>query len=100
MNESEISDIIETIKKRSAYDADTLVAYVSRRKAIIKLFERMLEMKEDGKYELESMIHNLVFPMGLTNESITYQYHNLWLLDDRFSTFRYIASDRSITSMS
>lgn len=100
VNEEEINNIIETIKKRSAYDADKLVAYVSRRKAIISLFEKMLEMKENGKYELESMIHNLIFPMGLTNESVNYQYHNLWLLDDRFSTFRFIASDRSITSFS
>ena len=99
-NEGEIQEIIETIKKRTPYDADSLVAYVARRKAIIRLFEKMLEMKENGKYELESMIHNLIFPMGLTNETVTYQYHNLWLLDDRFSTFRYIASDRSITSMS
>ena len=99
-NEGEIQEIIETIKKRTPYDADSLVAYVTRRKAIIRLFEKMLEMKENGKYELESMIHNLIFPMGLTNETVTYQYHNLWLLDDRFSTFRYIASDRSITSMS
>ncbi len=99
-NEGEIQEIIETIKKRAPYDADSLVAYVARRKAIIRLFEKMLEMKENGKYELESMIHNLIFPMGLTNETVTYQYHNLWLLDDRFSTFRYIASDRSITSMS
>ena len=100
VNEEEINNIIETIKKRSAYDADKLVAYVSRRKAIISLFEKMLEMKENGKYELESMIHNLIFPMGLTNESVNYQYHNLWLLDDRFSTFRFIAFDRSITSFS
>lgn len=100
VNEEEINNIIETIKKRSAYDADKLVAYISRRKAIISLFEKMLEMKENGKYELESMIHNLIFPMGLTNESVNYQYHNLWLLDDRFSTFRFIASDRSITSFS
>lgn len=99
-NEGEIQEIVETIKKRTPYDADSLVAYVARRKAIIRLFEKMLEMKENGKYELESMIHNLIFPMGLTNETVTYQYHNLWLLDDRFSTFRYIASDRSITSMS
>ena len=100
VNEEEISSIIDTIKKRTAYDADKLVGYVSRRKAIISLFEKMLEMKENGKYELESMIHNLIFPMGLTNENVSYQYHNLWLLDDRFSTFRFIASDRSITSFS
>lgn len=100
VNEKEITNIIDTIKKRTAYDADKLVGYVSRRKAIISLFEKMLEMKENGKYELESMIHNLIFPMGLTNESVSYQYHNLWLLDDRFSTFRFIASDCSITSIS
>lgn len=100
VNEEEISNIIDTIKRRTAYDADKLVGYVSRRKAIISLFEKMLEMKDNGKYELESMIHNLIFPMGLTNESVSYQYHNLWLLDDRFSTFRFIASDRSITSIS
>lgn len=100
VNEEEISNIIDTIKKRAAYDADKLVGYVSRRKAIISLFEKMLEMKENGIYELESMIHNLIFPMGLTNESVCYQYHNLWLLDDRFSTFRFIASDSSITSFS
>lgn len=100
VNEQEISNIIDTIKKRTAYDADKLVAYVSRRKAIISLFEKMLEMKENGKYELESMIHNLIFPMGLTNENVSYQYHNLWLLDDRFSTFRFIGSDKTITSFS
>lgn len=100
VNEEELSSITATIKRRTAYDADKLVAYVSRRKAIISLFEKMLELKDEGKYEVESMVHNLIFPMGLTNESVSYQYHNLWLLDDRFSTFRFIASDRSITSFS
>lgn len=100
VNEEEITSIIDTIKKRTAYDADRLVGYVSRRKAILSLFEKMLAVKENGKYELESMIHNLIFPMGLTNASVSYQYHNLWLLDDRFSTFRFIASDSSITSFS
>jgi hypothetical protein len=60
----------------------------------------MLDAKENGKYELESMIHNLIFPMGLTNRQLTYQYHNLWLLDERFATFNFIASDKSITSFS
>lgn len=83
-----------------AYDSDSLADYVFRRKAIIDLFEKMLDAHEDGKYELESMIHNLIFPMGLTNRQITYQYHNLWLLDDRLSSFKYIASDKSITSFS
>lgn len=100
ISEGNIMEVMESVKKRSAYDSDKLTDYVCRRKAILRLFSRMLDQKEDGKYQLESMIHNLIFPMGLTNREITYQYHNLWLLDDRFSTFRYIASDKSITSMS
>lgn len=100
INEEKIKEIISTVKKKSAYDADSLADYVCRRKAIIRLFEKMLDAREGGKYELESMVHNLIFPMGLTNREINYQYHNLWLLDDRFSSYKFIASDKSITSFS
>lgn len=100
INEEQIRDIVSTIKAKTAFDSDSLVDYVFRRKAIINLFEKMLDAHENGKYELESMIHNLIFPMGLTNREITYQYHNLWLLDDRLSSFKFIASDKSITSFS
>lgn len=100
VSDEQISEIIASIKDSTAYNTDTLAAYVFRRKAIIRLFSRMLDQLEDGKYELEKMIHNIIFPMGLTNRQLTYQYHNLWLLDDRFSTYRFIASDKSITSFS
>lgn len=95
-----INDIVTSIKEKTGYDSDKLAEYVFRRKAIIRLFERMLDQNESGRYETESMIHNLIFPMGLTNRELEYQYHNLWLLDDRFSTFRFIASDKPITSWS
>lgn len=100
VNDEQIGEIITSIKNSTAYNSDTLAEYVFRRKAIIRLFSRMLDQMEDGKYELEKMIHNIIFPMGLTNRELTYQYHNLWLLDDRFSTYRFIASDKSITSFS
>ena len=100
INDKRIEEITESIKAKTGYDSDKLAEYVFRRKAIIKLFERLLDKTENGSYELESMIHNLIFPMGLTNLQLDYQYHNLWLLDDRFSTFRFIGSDKSITSFS
>lgn len=100
IDENQIQDIIKSFQEKSAYDADKLADYVCRRKAILRLFSRMLDKKNDGTYQLEMIIHNLIFPMGLTNREITYQYHNLWLLDDRLSTFRYIGSDKSITSQS
>lgn len=100
INDKHIEEIAESIKTKTGYDSDKLAEYVFRRKAIIKLFERLLDKRENGSYELESMIHNLIFPMGLTNLQLDYQYHNLWLLDDRFSTYRFIGSDKSITSFS
>ncbi|GAA6434750.1 hypothetical protein K140096H11_32440 [Bacteroides intestinalis] len=100
INEEQIEHIIQSIKGRTAYNSDRLAEYIFRRKAIISLFEKMLDAKNNGKYELESMIHNLIFPMGLTNRQLNYQYHNLWLLDERFATFKFIASDKSITSFS
>lgn len=100
INEESVKEVMDSVKQRSAYDSDKLTDYVCRRKAILRLFSRMLDQKEDGNYQLESIVHNLIFPMGLTNREVTYQYHNLWLLDDRFSTYRYIGSDKSITSMS
>lgn len=98
LNENSIEEMQHCMKETTAYNSDKLANYVMRRKAVIKLFRKMLDARQDGKYELESLIHNLIFPMGLTNKEITYQYHNLWLLDERFATYQFIASDKSITS--
>jgi hypothetical protein len=99
-NDEQIGQMVRDMREKSAYDMDKLTDYVMRRKAVIKLFRKMLDAKDDGKYELESLIHNLIFPMGLTNKEVSYQYHNLWLLDERFATYQFIASDKSITSFS
>lgn len=100
INEGTILDIIQNIKEKTAYDTDSLADYIFRRKAIIKLFYKFLDAEQNGKYKLEQDIHNLIFPMGLTNNEVKYQSHNLWLLDERFATYRFIASDKSITSVS
>lgn len=100
INDEQIGQMVRDMREKSAYDMDKLTDYVMRRKAVIKLFRKMLDAKDDGKYELESLIHNLIFPMGLTNKEVSYQYHNLWLLDERFATYQFIASDKSITSFS
>lgn len=95
-----IKDIKQQLKEKSAFDADNLTDYMLRRKAIIEIFKRFLEADKKGKYKLEEDIHNIIFPMGVTNRNIDYETHNLWLLDERFATYNFIASDISITSMS
>lgn len=100
VSEDAINQIIEDIKEKTAYDVDSLADYMTRRKAIIDLFDKFLDADENGDYKLEEDVHNLIFPLGLTNNDLDYENHNLWLLDERFITYKFIASDKSITSYS
>lgn len=100
LNEENIDSIIQQIKEKTAYDSDSLADYMCRRKAIIDLFEKFLEADKQGKYKLEADIHNLIFPMGFDIDNVNYESHNLWLLDERFATYKFIASDKPITAIS
>ena len=53
VNEESISEMMTYMREKTAYDQDKLTDYVMRRKAVIKLFRKMLDAREDGKYELE-----------------------------------------------
>lgn len=98
ITEEAISQIITDIKEKTAYDVDTLADYMTRRKAILELFDKFLDADENGNYKLEEDVHNLIFPMGLTNQDLNYENHNLWLLDERFISYKFIASDIPIGS--
>jgi hypothetical protein len=98
INEETIQSIKKDIQDKTSYDVDSLADYMMRRKAIIDLFDKFLEADSDGKYKLEEDIHNLIFPLGFTKDEIGYEMHNLWLLDERFLTYKFIASDKAITS--
>lgn len=75
-----------------------LAHYVSNRKLIIDTFDELRKRREsDNKAHLESELHNLIFPMGQTSETIDYQNHNLWLLDERLVFSQYTASDKIIS---
>ena len=66
--------------------------YMTRRKEIIDLFNKFLNAEENGEYKLEVDVYNLIFPLRLTNNDLNYENHNLWLLDKRFITYKFIAS--------
>jgi len=100
INEEAISQIIDDIKAKTAYDVDSLADYMMRRKAIINLFDKFLDADENGEYKLEEDVHNLIFPLGLTNNDLDYENHNLWILDERFISYKFIGSDKAITSYS
>ena len=61
-----------------------MAEYIVRRKLLIELLESKLGTTDD-KYERESTMHKILFPMGEKLETIDYNSHNLWLIDERLS---------------
>lgn len=75
-----------------------LAHYVCNRKLIVDTFDELRKRREsDNKAHLESELHNLIFPMGETSETLNYENHNLWLLDERLVFSQYVASDKVIS---
>ena len=97
-NKKEYQDLLqEYVSLTTEENNSRLAQYVSHRKTIISLLERYLEWSEEhNNYEEESVLHNLIYTMGGTQDTIAYDKHNLWLLDDRLTFHRYIYSDKQI----
>lgn len=77
-----------------------LAEYVTRRKAILDLFENLLEFKDPSgeTHHREDALHRLFCPMRIDSGSLSIEDHNLWLLDDRLAFFNYFASDKPLSS--
>lgn len=96
--------IEERVKEYSVFVADdkrgALAEYVARRKAVLDLFENLLEYKnqEDQTYHREDAMHQLFCPMRVTSGELEIEDHNLWLLDDRLAFFDFFASDKRINT--
>ncbi len=67
-----------------------LSEYVIHRKLVLSLFEKMLNRREK-----ESAVHNLIFPLRTFSDDIGFEDHNLWMIDEKLSYHKYLASDKS-----
>ena len=76
-----------------------LAEYVIRRKAIIDLLGKALEVEQNGNYSLESRIHSIICPMQVTSNEIRLDDMNLWLIDDRLAYHHYLASDKYLDKL-
>ncbi|MGV7215028.1 ATP-binding protein [Bradyrhizobium sp. UFLA05-112] len=94
----------EKVDEYTKYVSDekrgALAEYITRRKAVIDLFEKFLEFKDAQaqNYQKEEAIHKLICPMKVDSSTLEIEDHNLWLLDDRLAFFRYFASDKEAAS--
>lgn len=81
------------IEKISDANRAALTEYVAHRRIILDFLTKGIKKKDDGKFNLESYIHKLIYPMRRTSEDVDYKSHNLWLIDERLSYCDYISSD-------
>lgn len=77
----------------------SLSEYVIRRKTILDLFSKALEMDENDKYKKEDIIHSLICPMQHTSDNIPFNEMNLWIIDEKLSYHKFLASDTKLKSI-
>lgn len=78
------------------FQKDQLAAYVVFRKLIIDLLEKKLELNKDGKYYNEDIVHDIVFPRKTDTDTIGFENHNLWLVDEHLALHKWACSDREL----
>ncbi|KMO44990.1 hypothetical protein VQ03_00235 [Methylobacterium tarhaniae] len=94
--------LVEKVEEYTAYIADekkgALAEYVTKRKAVLDIFETLLEYTDPEKetYSKEDALHQLFCPMRIDSKGLTIEDHNLWLLDDRLAFFNFFASDQQL----
>ena len=76
-----------------------LAKYIVQRKLTLTLLQNSLERRESGKYPLEDVVHQMIFPMRSTSDELTYEQHNLWIIDERLAYHYYLASDTELRTM-
>ena len=103
----DIKDMDEYKKKYQEYldkvkgiTMSSLAEYIIHRKLILDLLDNNLGFA-DGKnrFKLESDIHSLIFPLKKTSDDIDYEDMNLWIIDEKLSYHRYLASDIEFKEM-
>ncbi|CAM4348082.1 hypothetical protein BJD20_06685 [Acinetobacter proteolyticus] len=88
------------LQKAEDLKQSDLANYVSHRKVIIDLLQKSIERLDNGKYAREEMIHELIMPMRKDSTEVFLDTCNLWLIDERLAFHNYLASDKTLNSMS
>jgi hypothetical protein len=77
-----------------------LASYVAHRRTILDLLDLSLrKRREDDKYPLEEVLHNMVFPMRKTSRDVFLEQQNLWVIDERLCYHSVLTSDKPMKSI-
>ncbi|MCP4897529.1 MAG: hypothetical protein GY906_11205 [bacterium] len=90
----ELANIIAEVNEQGQ---SNLVRYVAKRRAVLNLLGRLISVTTGPA--IEDRVHRVVFPLRKTADDITYDDHNLWLMDDTLSFYEFIASDKQFSQL-
>jgi len=102
MSDSEFADKVLSISRELGdSEKSALAQYVVERKLVIALLQkrRQFDLRK-SEHQSEALIHEVFCPLGVTSDTLDYDDHNLWLLDDRLAYYSFIASDRPLGTYS
>lgn len=71
-----------------------LSEYIIHRKLILEILEKHIKPNNEGKFSKEDTVHKLIFPLRKISEDISYEDHNLWIIDEKLAYHKYLASDK------
>lgn len=89
----------EYLAKISEIKQSDLTAYVSTRRVVLELLQKLIETDPEGKYSREEAIHQLLMPMRKDSTELAADASNLWIIDERLAFHDYLASDKTLKSM-
>jgi hypothetical protein len=80
--------------------ASALAQYVAHRRIILDFLERAITRSVgEDKFPLESVVHQLVYPMKHTSDDLPYSEQNLWMIDERLTYHSFISSDPTLSTL-
>ena len=77
-----------------------LASYVAHRRTILDLLDLSLrKRREDDRYPLEEVLHNMILPMRTTSRDLFLEQQNLWVIDERLCFHTVLTSDKPLKSI-
>lgn len=76
-----------------------LAKYIVHRKHMLSFLEQALMLQDEGQYSKEEVIHKIIFPLKTTSDDVSFDQHNLWIIDEKLAYHWYLASDKSLSSI-
>jgi len=83
---------VEELQDAIEITQNELVSYIYDRAQVLQ----RLKILSDKKEKVESIIHNLFMEQRTHDKYFSVGKNNLWLIDDRFTTYTYAASEKRI----